>query len=90
MTRIRSNSPVSALSQLTEKRPLPGRDSIGREQREIFGLVWEWLAGTGNGACWVETNQSIFRETFPVLFELIRQMVTLDHFLNCHSPFTSI
>ena len=70
MTRIRSNSPVSALCPLTGKRSLPGRDSLGREQREIPGLVWEWLAGTGNGACWAETNQSKSRERFPVLFGL--------------------
>ena len=41
---------------------------MGREQREIPGLVWEWLAGTGSGACWAETNQSKSRERFPVLF----------------------
>ena len=53
-----------------EEAPLPGRDSMGREQREIPGLVWEWLAGTRSGACWAETNQSKSRERFPVLFGL--------------------
>ena len=31
----------------TKNWPLPCRDSPEREQREIPGLVWEWLAGTG-------------------------------------------
>ena len=64
------NSPVSALCQLTGKRPLYGRDSVIREQREIPGLVWEWLAQTGSGACLAETNQSKSKEKFPVLFGL--------------------
>ena len=67
-TRMRCNSSVSSLCHLTGKRPLPGRDSLGREQREILGLVWEWLAGTGSGACWAETNQSKSRERFLVMF----------------------
>ena len=67
---IMCNSPVSAVCQLTKKRPLPGRYSMGREQGEIPGLVWEWLAGTGCGACWAETNQSKSRERLPVLFGL--------------------
>ena len=50
-TMIRCNSPVSAVCQLTRKRPLPGRDCMGREQRDIPGLVWEWLAETRSGAC---------------------------------------
>ena len=28
---------------------MPGRDSMSREQRDIPGLVWEWLAGTWSG-----------------------------------------
>ena len=34
---------MSAHCQLTRKRPLLGRDSLGREQREIPVLVWEWV-----------------------------------------------
>ena len=37
------NVPVSAHCHLTRKRPLLGRDSLGREQREIPVLVWEWV-----------------------------------------------
>ena len=70
---MRCNSPVSALCHLTGKRPLPGRDSLGREQREILGLVWVWLAGTGSGASWAEANQTKGRERFLVLFGLIEQ-----------------
>jgi hypothetical protein len=44
---------------------------MGRAQRDMPGLVWEWLAGTGIGACLAETNQSKRRERFPALFELI-------------------
>ena len=62
---------MSALCQLTGKRPLPGRDSMGREQREILGLVWGWLAGTGSGAFWAETSHSNSRERFPFQFGLI-------------------
>ena len=40
--RIGCNSPVSANCQLTRKRPVFGRDSLGREQRETPGLVVEW------------------------------------------------
>ena len=69
-TRIGCNSPVSALCQLTGKRPLPGRDSMGRVQREIPGLGWAWLVGTGSGACLAETNQSKSRERFSILFGL--------------------
>ena len=54
---------------ITRKRLLPGRDSIGREQREIPGLFWQWL-GTGSWACWAETNQSKSRERILVLFGL--------------------
>ena len=54
---IRCNSPVSALCQLT-KKTLPGRDSMGREQREIPGLVWE-------------TSQSKSSERLPVLYGMI-------------------
>ena len=61
---------MSAVFQLTGKRPLAGRDSMGREQREIHGLVLEWLAGTGSGVCWAETNLSKSRDRFPVLFGL--------------------
>jgi hypothetical protein len=43
---------------------------MGREQREIPGLVWEWLAGTGSGAYCAETNQSRSRERILVLFGL--------------------
>ena len=50
---------------------MPGRDSTKREQRDIPGLVWERLAGSGD--CWAETNQSKIRERFPVLFGLIEQ-----------------
>ena len=32
---------LSAHCHLNRKRALPGRDSLGREQREIPGLVWE-------------------------------------------------
>ena len=53
-----------------QEESLPGRDSINREQREIPGLVWEWLAGTGSGACRAETNQSKSRERILVLFGL--------------------
>ena len=59
---------MSAVCQLTGKRPLPGRDSMGKEQREIPGLVWEWLAGTGSVACLAETNQNKSRERFLVLY----------------------
>ena len=48
------NSLVSSLCQLTKKRPLPGRSSMGREKRYTPGLVWQRLAGTGSGACSVE------------------------------------
>ena len=58
---------VQLFSRLTGKSPLPGRDSMAREQREIPGLVWEWLAVTGSWAWWAETNQSKSREIFPVL-----------------------
>ena len=34
---------MSAHCHLTRKKPLLSRDSLGREQREIPGLVWEWL-----------------------------------------------
>ena len=61
---------MSTLCQLTGKKHLPGRDRMGREQREIPGLVLECLAGTGRGACWAETKQSKSRERFPVLFGL--------------------
>ena len=67
---MRCNSPVTVLCQLTGKRPMPGRDSMGREQRESPGLVWEWLGGTGSGACWTEKNQNKSRERFLVLFGL--------------------
>ena len=40
---------MPAFCQLTRKWPWPGRDSIGREQREITGLVWEGLLGTEYG-----------------------------------------
>ena len=73
-----SNRPECALCHLTGKRPLPGNESVGREQKEIFGLVWEWLAGTGSGACWAETNQSKSRERFQVLFVLIEQDQELE------------
>jgi hypothetical protein len=43
---------------------------MGREQREIAGLVWEFSAGTGSGACWAEKNQSKSRERFPFPFGL--------------------
>ena len=33
---------MSAHFHLTRKRPLLSRDSLGREQREIPGLVQEW------------------------------------------------
>ena len=33
---------MSAHCHLTKKRPLLGRGSLGREQREIPGLVREW------------------------------------------------
>ena len=56
-TRIRCYSPVSALCQLTGKRPLPDRDSIGREQGEIPGLFLVCLAGPESGACWAEQEQ---------------------------------
>ena len=36
------NSPVSVHCQLTRKRPLLVRGSLGREQRDIPGLVREW------------------------------------------------
>ena len=62
--------PVSALCQLTGKRPLPGRNSIYMEQRDFPGLVWEWLAGIGSGVCEAETNQSKGRERVPILFVL--------------------
>ena len=45
--RNRGHSLVSVWKQLTRTWPLPGRDSPEREQGEIPGLVWEWLAGTG-------------------------------------------
>ena len=32
--------------------------------------VREWLAGTGSGGCWAETNQCKSRERFPVLYVL--------------------
>ena len=32
---------MSAHCHLTRERPLLGRDSLGQEQREIPGLVWE-------------------------------------------------
>ena len=41
-TRIGCNCPEPAHCDLAEKRPLLGRDSLGHEQREIPGLVWEW------------------------------------------------
>ena len=69
---------MSALCQLTKKRPLPGRDSMGREQREILGLVWELLARTGSGAYWAETNQSKSREKILVLFGLNKQDQELE------------
>ena len=69
---------MSALGQLAGKRPLPGRDNRGREQREILCLVWEWLAGTGIEACWAETNRSKSRERFPVLFGLIEHDEELE------------
>ena len=40
--RIGYNSPVSAQCNLTRKKALIGRDSLGREQREIPVVVWEW------------------------------------------------
>ena len=40
--RIECNSPVSAHCHLTRKRPLIGRDSLGREQREIPNRNREW------------------------------------------------
>ena len=64
---------------------------MGREQRDIPCLVWEWLAGTGSGACWADASKSKSRERFPVLFGLIEQhqelesnvlKVTLD---NCNT-----
>ena len=39
------NSPVSAHCYLTRKRPVLGRDSLGREQRDIPSLVQEWSNG---------------------------------------------
>ena len=56
---------MSAVSQMTKKRPLPGTDSMGRDQREILGLVCERLAGTGSGACWPETNQTQEQREVP-------------------------
>ena len=41
--RIGWNSPVSPHCHLTRKRPLLGRDSLSREQREIPGLMFEWF-----------------------------------------------
>jgi hypothetical protein len=35
------NGPVFAHCHMTRKRPLLGRDSLGRDQREIPVLVWE-------------------------------------------------
>ena len=45
--RNRGQSPVSVWRHLTRTWPPSGRDSPEREQREMFGLVYEWLAGTG-------------------------------------------
>ena len=68
----------------TKNWPLPCRDSPEREQREIPGLVWEWLAGIGSGACWAETNQSKSRERFLVLVGLIKQDQELYPALQRH------
>ena len=38
---------MSVWKHLTRTWPVSGRDSPEREQREILGLFWEWLAGTG-------------------------------------------
>ena len=67
------SSPVSIKEHLTRKRRLLGRDSPERNQRDIAGLILEWLAGAGSWACWAETAQRNSRERFLVVFGFIEQ-----------------
>ena len=58
------------MGKVSREWGLLGRDKPEQDQREVPGLVWEWLAWTESGVCWAETNQSKSRERFSVLFGL--------------------
>ena len=79
---------MSAHCHLTRKRPLLSRDSLGREQREIPGLVWEWSNRNREwGLLGRDSRERESREKFPVLFGLIEQYQELEK-MEEKSPLT--
>ena len=86
------NGPVSANCHLTRKRPLLGRDSLGREQREIPVLVREWSNRNREwGLLGRDSLERKSREKFLVLVLFLGiwingRKLTYDNFLTIIHP----
>ena len=96
--RTGCNSPVYARFHLTRKRPLLGRDSLGREQRETPGLVLEWFNRNREwgllGRDCLDREQREFPS--PVRIDwavsgtwINGRKVTFNNFFNQNSPYIS-